>query len=452
MMLALPPAAFGDTNQTRSLWDTHDTHGGTASTVQSTSASSASRPAYEIVGEETQSHRMSKHHGKATSAVSESALKQELEDAYGFNLLVDRFSDQEFKTFYNRYGYKPIPNNRNGYVLYIMSTIRELFPAIPSEIVLYMDEAVDLSIIVSIDKGTGADGIYYPDSNTIFLMYEGKAVVHEYGHMLHYALKAITGEEAFRRQWTALNQGLGYNSGRGGKGVYDFKSGRGAQGAVFYGDYATTDIYEDVAETFWMMIERPSDLEKLIAAGAPLAKKAALLDNLLREQLLKANTAVVTTAFEGYASSMGGEDLDGDGYCDDCGEWMGDGEEPGDTGQGVDWDYEDSWYDESWWSQDDTSTYDRDGDGYCDDCGEWLGGGTAPSGVGYSEYDLDGDGYCDDCGEWLGGGIAPGGYGTGGYSNNYWCDECGEYHSDGHDTGGYSDSYWCDECGEYHRY
>ena len=357
-----------------------------------TSAPSESRPAYEVLVETTQGHAVSKHHAKETAAPSEAALERELEAAYGFDINVDGFTDRDFNTFYSRYGYSGLPGDRDAYVLNIMSNVKQLFPAIPIEVVQYMDDAVNLTIIVSIDRGEGADGIYYAETNTIYLMYEGKAVVHEYGHMLHYAIMGVVGEGGFELQWTTLNEGLSYNSGRGGLGVYDFETGGGAQGAVFYGDYATTDIYEDVAETFWMMIERPHDLERLVAVGAPLAKKAALLDTLLRDTLLASDMSVVTLAFEEYASYAGGYggddgydeyDLDGDGYCDDCGEWLGMGPEPGvgggivdawdDWGDWDDWTYEDDWYDMDWWRQGDAYIYDLNGDGYCDDCGEWLG-------------------------------------------------------------------------------
>ena len=276
----------------------------------------------------------------------------------------------------------------------IKQNIKKLFPAIPMEIVDYMAQAVDLEIVATIDKGIGASGIYYPALNKIELMYEGYAIVHEYGHMLHYAIIGVMGESTFERQWTALNEGIGYNGGRGGMGVYDFQSGRGAQGAVFYGDYATTDIFEDVAETFWLMVERPRDLEKLIDANAPLARKAALLDRILREQLLTADVAVVAASFDNISCD-----------CDECrGASDGSGESPG-------WDqtYGESWYDEDWWSW----------GGLDSDCCYWC----------YECCDY----HCD--------------------AEYYWCDECGEYHSYGDESyGWYDDYYWCYECGEYHQY
>ena len=299
----------------------HTTHEQSGVT-RGTSANSAPRPAYEVLADVLEERILTRNHGKKTTLSYEAELKLELEAAYGFDLTTDSFTDKDFNLFYKRYGYNGLPNSREAYVLNIMQNVRSLFPAIPIEIVEFMDAAANLTIIVYIDRGEGVDGVYFPDSNTIYLMYEGKAVVHEYGHMLHYALMAVTGESAFERQWTALNEGIAY-SGRGGRGVFNFETGQNAKGAVFYGDYATTDIYEDVAETFWMMVERPRDLEKLIAAKAPLAKKAALLDALLREQLITADVSVVAMAFEEYALSGGGIDLDGDGYCDDCGEWLG---------------------------------------------------------------------------------------------------------------------------------
>ena len=63
-------------------------------------------------------------------------------------------------------------------------------------------------------------------------------------------------------------------------------------------------------------------------------------------------------------------DLDGDGWCDDQGDYSGGG---------------DVYYDEN--------CLDLDGDGWCDDQGDYSGGGD----VYYDEncLDLDGDGWCD---------------------------------------------------------
>jgi|GEM_PF-3973551 len=358
----------------------------TAATIRGrTSAPSDSRPAYVFAANED-THRVSAHHAKKASSVSAAALERELESAYGFDINEDDFTDGEFNSFYRREGYDGLPGERGAYVNNIMSNVKRLFPAIPSDIVTYMDEAVNLTIIVSIDRGDGADGLYYAESNTIYLMYEGEAVVHEYGHMLHYALIGILGYDGFEREWIALNKGLPYNGGKGGSGVYDYETGGGAKNAVFYGDYATTDIYEDVAETFWLLVERPDDLNKLVAANAPLAQKAGLLDYLLRETLLETDTRTVGAAFEGYAANGG----------------YGGGDEYGDDDYD-DWDYGGDWYDEDWWCEDDYSEYDKNGDGYCDDCGEWLGYGEwGDEDYYYDEYDKNGDGYCDDCGEWLG--------------------------------------------------
>jgi len=382
LVLALSLVACGwedwedweDTGDAWDAWDTWDTRD---------TQERGSRPAYETVSGRTSRHKKASPHANATAT----GLERALEDAYGFDLVLNSFTESEITTFYKRYGYDGLPDNRDDYIMNALENIERLFPAIPIEIVQFMDEAVNLTIYISIDTGDEADGLYYADSNSIHLMYEGTAIIHEYGHMLHYALLAITGEEAFEREWTALNNGIAYNDGRGGTGVYDYDSGRGAANAVFYGDYATTDIFEDVAETFWMMIERPEDLNKFINAGAPLAKKAALLDRLLRETLLTADPDIIAEAFATYAMEE---------Y------WAGEG---GATG----WDWDD-WYDEGWWSW---GAYenDADGDGYCDDCGEWLGHGSYDDwdwdydddwDDRYNPYDLDGDGYCDDCGEWLG--------------------------------------------------
>lgn len=258
-----------------------------------------------------------------TAPPAQEELRRELEEAYGFSLLVDGITEKSFHTFYDRYGYSGLPNSLDAYVLNIMQTVKKLFAAIPPEIVQYMARAADLTILVSIDAGEEADGLYYVDTNTICLMYEGNALVHEYGHMLHYALLSVIGEASFERQWTALNQGIGYNNGRGGQGVYDHDTGMGADGAVFYGNYATVDMFEDVAETFWMMTERPADLQQFIANGAPLGQKAALLDTLLKVTLLEADSALVTQAF---ATGHFGFDYadcaeDGAWYCEECEEW-----------------------------------------------------------------------------------------------------------------------------------
>jgi hypothetical protein len=247
-------------------------------------------------------------------------LSMRLENTYGFELKLDTFTEDEYAAFREwALTYEPdLPLTREVYTYNILRDIERHFPTIPFRVVNHMNRVKKLVISVELgDREDDVDGIYYPEENTIVLAFSGKYVVHEYGHLVHYALLGLLGKDAFKEKWLPLNQGVRYGHARP-YSVYDPHARSHTQTAIFYGNYSTVDLYEDVAETFFLMTERPGDLRTLAEANAPLAQKAELLNELMNNVLLSTTPATVAEAVDRYVAaevlSNGAEDDDaGDG-------------------------------------------------------------------------------------------------------------------------------------------
>ena len=139
---------------------------------------------------------------------------------------------------------------------------------------------VALSISSAQAYGTAA-GVYNYDSNTINLYIpeyaslwgsgtDPETILHEFGHMVQYALQDIYGSKKLKSEFTKLNKKNAYGSKW--KDEYEL---------VFTREYASTGFGEDFAETFMASILSRIPNDK----NAPLLKKSEYIKKMIETQL-----------------------------------------------------------------------------------------------------------------------------------------------------------------------
>lgn len=139
---------------------------------------------------------------------------------------------------------------------------------------------IALSLSSATRYGTEA-GTYNYNSNTINLYIpeyaslggsgtDPETILHEFGHMVQYALQDIYGSTKLKSEFTKLNKKHAYGSKW--KEEYEF---------VFTREYASTDFGEDFAETFMASIlsRIPGD------ESAPLLKKSEYIKKMIESKL-----------------------------------------------------------------------------------------------------------------------------------------------------------------------
>jgi hypothetical protein len=127
---------------------------------------------------------------------------------------------------------------------------------------------------------------YRYSTNTISLLVPGDfafggtgtspdAIIHEFGHMLQYAIGDNYGNSKLKSEWTSLNGKKKYNNWETGYNQY------------FVSDYAASSYEEDFAETFMAAIYDTETIREDIAETkeSPIGKKCDLISKLTKSQL-----------------------------------------------------------------------------------------------------------------------------------------------------------------------
>jgi len=135
----------------------------------------------------------------------------------------------------------------------------------------------------------GSTAGYYDEKENTITMYAQKAkvslfgtglntynILHEFGHMVQYALNDIYGYNKLKTEFTKLNGNKKYGSGWGDG--YDL---------AFTWEYAVTGFSEDFAETFSASLCDGQRLQYIyeIDKNAPLIKKSEYIKNIIETQL-----------------------------------------------------------------------------------------------------------------------------------------------------------------------
>lgn len=165
----------------------------------------------------------------------------------------------------------------------------------------YYDPDSNLEILGSFDIESASIELYIPSaSKGVFTTGDSPmTIVHEFAHALHFMLMDKTDAAQMEREWTALNGGVGYNTGFL---AYAYNK------LVFISSYGATDYREDFAEVFSQSLVRGRDgmgfYYKLQTGDerTPLGKKVDYLTALMPRYF--ADSGTVVTNFKKTATAQ----------------------------------------------------------------------------------------------------------------------------------------------------
>jgi hypothetical protein len=192
-------------------------------------------------------------------------------------------------------------------------------------------QPLHIVLAVSYPRYEDMEGSYDPYSNAIYL-YSGNEkgspviILHEYAHVLTYLWMSLynDSERALLERWAPLNRGVAYSGAANHDAAYDALSR--TQRNYFISDYAISDVYEDIAETFSIYSSNPNS-----TWSETIDAKYELFDDMLGELLTNNPSRVRVNpnarGSGGVGVNVQGRDHDAnrydDEYCDVCGEWLG---------------------------------------------------------------------------------------------------------------------------------
>jgi len=199
------------------------------------------------------------------------------EDRYGIRVDLDGITNQSFNNSDTAYSFYESADDMRYEMMLSLCTG---FSRIPDELVELGLQVADFSVYLAVASDSGdedVDGEYIPDENSMYLYcnFNPSTAVHEFNHMLTYLLMSLYGsEQALCDRWMPLNEGIPYSC--------DYSSLSEDEQLHFYTDYASTDVYEDIAETAILLADGSTP------QSVTLKKKVELLHELYSE-LLAAN-------------------------------------------------------------------------------------------------------------------------------------------------------------------